>query len=75
MKAYQEGKDGATRSFHRPLAAYINGLATSGLLVDCVREIPTYKVNREGSRARAENLANREIPLFLALRARKGAPE
>ena len=71
MKTYQGGKGGATRSFHRPLEAYVNGLAATGLLVDCVREIPTYKVNREGARARAENLANQEIPLFLALRARK----
>jgi ubiquinone/menaquinone biosynthesis C-methylase UbiE len=71
MKTYPGGKGGATRSFHRPLEAYVNGLAASGLLVDCVREIPTYKVNQDGVRARAENLANQEIPLFLALRARK----
>jgi hypothetical protein len=72
MKAYRGGKGGAKRSFHRPLEAYVNGLAASGLLVDCVREIATYKVNSQGPRARAENLANQEIPLFLALRARKG---
>jgi SAM-dependent methyltransferase len=70
MKTYR-GRKGATRSFHRPLEAYINGLATCGLLVDCIREIPTYKVYASSSDAQAENLANAEIPLFLALRARK----
>jgi SAM-dependent methyltransferase len=72
MKSYGGAKGGATRSFHRPLELYVNSLAASGLLVDWVREIPTYKVGEGGPRARAENLANQEIPLFLALRARKG---
>jgi SAM-dependent methyltransferase len=64
-------RGGVTRSRHRPLEAYVNGLAAAGLLVDALREIPTYKTASAGERARAENLANREIPLFLALRARK----
>jgi SAM-dependent methyltransferase len=71
MKAYGRARQSATRSFHRPLGAYINGLAACGLLVDCVREIPTYQVAQAGPHARAENLANQEIPLFLGLRARK----
>ena len=72
MKAYGGQRPGVTRSFHRPLEAYVNGLATCGIFVDCVREIPTYKLAPEGPHARAANLANEEIPLFLALRARKG---
>ncbi|HZO88670.1 MAG TPA: class I SAM-dependent methyltransferase [Chthonomonadaceae bacterium] len=63
MQPYPGG-NGATRSFHRPLQAYINSLAECGLLVERLREIPADK-------ARAENLDNREIPLFLGLRARK----
>ena len=66
-----ERRGGVTRSHHRPLEAYVNGLAAAGLLVDALREIPTYKTASAGERARAENLSNREIPLFLALRARK----
>ena len=70
MKAYP-GEGGATISFHRPLEHYVNGLARCGLLIDAMQEIPTYKVNQSGERAKAENQSNQEIPLFLALRARK----
>ena len=70
MKAYP-GQHGVTRSFHRPLQEYVNGLSDEGLLVDRLRELPTYKVSTSGPRARAENLANQEIPLFLGLRAIK----
>ncbi|MGH2588923.1 MAG: hypothetical protein ACRDJE_28700, partial [Dehalococcoidia bacterium] len=70
--ARAESRGGVTRSFHRPLEMYVNGLAAVGLVVDAMREVPTYKEADAGPRARAENLANREIPLFLCLRARKG---
>ncbi|WP_420124941.1 class I SAM-dependent methyltransferase [Longimicrobium sp.] len=68
MKGYGGG---ATRSYHRPLSAYVNGLATCGLLVDGVHEIPTFKTHPPGPNARAERTAMREIPLFLGLRAVK----
>jgi SAM-dependent methyltransferase len=71
MKTYNSGR-GATRSYHRPLEAYVNGLAACGLRIDQFREIPTYQVAPDGARARAENLAHREIPLFLGIRARNG---
>lgn len=58
--------------FHRPLNEYINGLAEHGFLVDHLQEIPTYyEVRTGGPRARAENFALQEIPVFLALRARR----
>jgi SAM-dependent methyltransferase len=69
MKQYDGARRGATRSYHRPLAEYINGLSSHGLLVDRIDEIPggdaaaTDKVNR------AELAARREIPLFLGIRA------
>ena len=69
MKPYPGGQ-GVTRSFHRPLQDYVDGLAEQGLVVERLREIPTAAV-AAGPRARAENLAHREIPLFLGLRARK----
>ncbi len=71
MKTYPGQNRGVTMSFHRPLQAYINGLADCGFLLDRLNEIPTYKASSSGPRARAENLANQEIPLFLGLRARK----
>ncbi len=71
MKTYPGQPRGATLSFHRPLEQYVNGLASCGLLVDWMQEIPTHKVQAKGTQAKAENRANQEIPLFLALRARK----
>jgi SAM-dependent methyltransferase len=68
MKEYPGAARGVTTSFHRPLEQYVNGLAAAGLLLDSMQEIPTHEL-REGSKA--DNRANREIPLFLALRARK----
>jgi ubiquinone/menaquinone biosynthesis C-methylase UbiE len=70
LKPYP-GQTGVSRSFHRPLHEYINTLAQFHLWVDHLLEIPTYKTSASGPRAKAENLANQEIPLFLALRARK----
>ncbi len=69
MKPYPGGQ-GVTRSFHRPLQDYVDGLAEQGLVVERLREIPADMVAPTGARARAENLAHREIPLFLGLRAR-----
>ena len=70
-KPYPGQEKGVTLDFHRPLQDYVNGLADCGLTVDCVREIPTYRVCTSGPRARAKNAANREVPLFLGLRAVK----
>jgi SAM-dependent methyltransferase len=61
-----------TRSFHRPVSAYVNGMAACGLGVDSMLEVPAHRVKspRAGDDKAAE-LARREIPLFLGLRARK----
>ena len=71
MKRYGAGRRGATRSYHRPLEAYVNGLAAHGLLVDRLQEIPLASDAPTLPRRRALGIANREIPLFLALRAVK----
>jgi SAM-dependent methyltransferase len=63
-----------TRSFHRPVQAYINGLGESGLMVDRMDEIPAPKLIGAAGSTRAEKLARQEIPLFLAIRARYVAP-
>jgi hypothetical protein len=70
LKPYP-GQKGVSRSHHRPLEMYINTLAEFGFMVDRIHEIPTFKVQKSGPRAKAENLANSEIPLFLGLRAWK----
>jgi ubiquinone/menaquinone biosynthesis C-methylase UbiE len=62
MKSYLGGS-GVTISFHRPLHEYVNGLAAAGLVIDQMREITSYKAD--------ENAAESEIPVFMALRARK----
>lgn len=71
MKTYPGQHEGTTFSFHRPLQEYVNSLAQYGLLLDQMKEVATYKSARNGQHARAENLAQQEIPLFLGLRARK----
>jgi len=71
-KAYEvRGVKGVLWNFHRPLHIYVNSLGRHNLFIDQIREIPTYKVSRSTPRSRAENLSNRETPLFLALRAWK----
>ncbi len=54
-----------TRSYHRPLHAYINGLAACGLLVTRMLEIPSPDRDPAGVPVPA---GEREIPLFLGLR-------
>ena len=63
------GRRTVSTTYHRPLEAYVAALADAGLAVDALRELPTFKAARSGPTAKAENAANREFPLFLALRA------
>lgn len=63
-----------TWTFHRPLQTYIKSLARAGLLVDAMEEWPSHRRSEPGSRALAEDLARREIPLFLALRMVQSKP-
>lgn len=64
----------AAPHFHRPLSAYVNTLGEAGLLVDRLEEWVSHKRSTSGARERALDRARREIPLFLALRARKLRP-
>ena len=58
-----------TWSFHKPLEAYVKAAARAGLLIDALEEWPSHKTSTSGPRAAAENMARKEIPMFLALRA------
>jgi len=71
MKQYPGQQTGVTISFHRPLSVYVNTLAAHGLLVERLDEIPVGDFALKQNRSKAEIRADGEIPLFLALRARK----
>jgi hypothetical protein len=49
----------------------VKSLRNAGLLIDALEEWPSHKTSQPGPRAAAENAARKEIPMFLALRARK----
>ena len=59
----------ATWSFHRPLLEYVKALADSGFAVIGLEEWISHRQSKPGPRAKAENRARLEIPLFLAIRA------
>jgi ubiquinone/menaquinone biosynthesis C-methylase UbiE len=59
-----------TVSFHRPLQWYVKALTKHGLLIDRLEEWTSHKES-VGKRAKAENKARKEFPLFLALRTVK----
>jgi ubiquinone/menaquinone biosynthesis C-methylase UbiE len=62
-----------TRSFHRPISAYVNALAGAGFATDAMVEIPDLPPDRRpGKAARGDARANAEIPIFLGLRAVRG---
>lgn len=58
-----------TWTFHRPLSTYVSELTRKGFVVNALEEWPSNRVSKPGPRAKAEDSARREIPLFLALRA------
>jgi SAM-dependent methyltransferase len=62
-----------TMSYHRPLQEYFAALAGAGFAVDGLEEWVSHHESAPGKRAKAENRARLEFPLFLALRARKPA--
>ena len=64
-------KDVYTWTFHKPIEAYVKALRQAELLIDAIEEWPSHKVSTSGPRAGAENIARKEIPMFLAIRARK----
>lgn len=60
-----------TYSYHRPLSSYVTALAKHGFVIEALEEWISNKVSDSGPKAKAENIARNEIPLFLALRAKK----
>lgn len=60
-----------TVSFHRPLQNYMKALAKSGLAITRFEEWISHKHSGPGPRAKAEDAARKEIPLFLCIEARR----
>lgn len=60
-----------TYSYHRSLESYIKALAKAGFVVDALEEWISHRVSDSGPRAKAENRARTEIPMFMAIRAKK----
>ncbi len=67
----QTGGEATTWTFHRPLQAYVAAMSRAGLLVEALEEWPSMRASDSGPRAKEENRARREIPLFLGVRAVK----
>jgi ubiquinone/menaquinone biosynthesis C-methylase UbiE len=59
-----------TLTYHRPMQSYVSALVKAGFSVDAMEEWISNKNSLPGKRSKAENRARKEIPLFLALRAR-----
>lgn len=60
-----------TWTFHKPIEVYVKALRNAGLLIDAIEEWPSHKTSTSGPRAKAENVARAEIPMFMAIRAVK----
>ena len=63
-------KTSFTVTYHRPLQSYIAALSLAGFALDGLEEWISNKKSQPGKRAKAENRSRKEIPLFLALRAK-----
>ncbi len=61
------GKPEKTVSFHRPLQSYFKFLQKSGFTVSRLEEWNSHRKSEPGKRSKAEDVARKEIPLFLAL--------
>ena len=71
MRPFNDPDRTVTMTYHRPAGTYVNGLAQAGLWVNAFEEWPSYRKSQPGPRAKAEDRARNEFPLFLALRAVK----
>jgi ubiquinone/menaquinone biosynthesis C-methylase UbiE len=60
-----------TLSFHRPLQSYFKILSKAGFAVAALEEWNSHHKSEPGPRARAEDIARKEIPLFMCLVAVK----
>lgn len=60
-----------TLSYHRPLQSSIAALTKAGFVIDGLEEWVSHRESDSGPRARAENRSRNEIPMFMAIRAKR----
>jgi len=60
-----------TVSFHRPLQSYFKVLCSAGFLVSRLEEWISNKKSQNGPRQKAEDIARKEIPMFMCIEAIK----
>lgn len=60
-----------TVSFHRPLQDYFKALSSAGFVVTGLEEWISHKKSEAGPRARVEDQARKEFPMFLTIVAEK----
>ncbi len=66
-----EGEKIRTLSFHRPLQEYFKALSSAGFSVVGLEEWISHKKSQPGPRAKAEDKARKEFPMFLTIIAEK----
>lgn len=64
-------RSSVTYSYHRPLETYVKELGKAGFVIDALEEWVSHRESDSGPRAKAENRARKEIPMFMAIRAKK----
>jgi ubiquinone/menaquinone biosynthesis C-methylase UbiE len=69
MHPGKKGKASFTYSFHRSLQDYMKVFRASGFAVVRLEEWISHKTSEPGPRAKAENVARKEFPLFMAIEA------
>lgn len=71
MHPGQKDKNWDTLSFHEPLTNYVRYLAEAGFAITGLEEWISDKKNQPGPHSQREDRAREEIPLFMAIVARK----
>lgn len=66
----QKGHSEVLLSYHYPLSSYANWFYEEGLVIENMTELISDKIS-EGAKARMENRARKEFPLFLVIVASK----
>lgn len=59
-----------TRSFHRSLQDYMKAFAKEGLAITRIEEWISHKESQKGPRQQAEDIARKEIPMFMCVELR-----
>ncbi len=72
LKRYGRNGGGVSISYHRPLHVYLNTMARHGMILERVEELPVVGgIGKKVENDKARRRADREIPLFIAMRWRK----